>query len=85
MLRQIFRKHVDFDCRMGFWHICVNRIGLPRKQDTCLYNISTTPESNIDLPTNSWKTEEPKTYCSFILLMREVQCAYWLASICILQ
>ena len=27
MLRQIFRKHVDFDCRMGFWHICVHRAG----------------------------------------------------------
>ena len=43
------------------------------------------PEADIDQPINSWKTESSESYCSFILLMQEVHCAYRLASICILR
>ena len=36
MLRHIFRRYVDFDYRMGCWHIWVDLTSRSLKQDTCV-------------------------------------------------
>ena len=80
MLRHIFRKRVDFDCRDGILaHLLTFDKQTAEAEYLPVQSITFMPESSTLLPPDSWYSR--LLMSSVVLLLQKAQSAYWLASI----